>query len=43
MDYYVKGSIMDKKYYYLLGGILLGIVLGPQIRRLPGVDKIPTF
>lgn len=33
---------MDKKYYYLLGGILLGIVLAPQIRKLPGVNRIPT-
>jgi len=33
---------MDKKYYWLLGGVLLGIVLGPQIRRLPGVNKIPV-
>ena len=33
---------MDKKYYYLLGGVLLGIILGPQIRRLPFISSIPT-
>lgn len=33
---------MDAKYKWLIGGVLLGIVLGPQIRRLPFVNKIPT-
>ena len=33
---------MDKKYYYLIGGVILGIVFAPQIRRIPGVSKIPT-
>ena len=26
----------------ILIGVILGIVLGPQIRKLPFVDKIPT-
>lgn len=24
-------------------GVLLGIILAPQIRKLPGVDKLPTL
>jgi hypothetical protein len=33
---------MPEKYKWLIGGVILGIVLGPQIRKLPGVNKIPT-
>jgi hypothetical protein len=33
---------MKKEYYYLLGGVLLGIVFAQQIRKIPLVDKIPT-
>ncbi len=31
------------KWLYVAGGVLLGIVLGPQIQRLPLVSKIPTL
>jgi hypothetical protein len=24
-------------------GILLGVVLAPQVRRIPGISKLPTF
>lgn len=27
----------------VLVGVVLGIVLAPQIRKLPGVDKLPTL
>ena len=33
---------MDKKYMWLIGGVVLGIVFAPQIRKLPLVNKIPT-
>jgi hypothetical protein len=33
---------MKKEYYYLLGGVVLGIVFAQQIRKIPLVDKIPT-
>jgi hypothetical protein len=33
---------MPEKYKWLIGGIIVGIVLGPQIRKIPGVSKIPT-
>jgi hypothetical protein len=32
---------VDKKWMWLLGGVVLGIVLQPQISRLPLVSKIP--
>lgn len=34
---------MDKKYWYLIGGVVLGIVFSAQIRRIPGINKIPTI
>lgn len=30
------------KWAWLVGGVVLGIVFGPQIQRLPLVNKIPT-
>jgi len=34
---------MDKsKLLWLLGGIVLGVVLQPQIAKIPGVSKLPT-
>lgn len=33
---------MKKEYWWLLGGVLIGIVAAPQIRRIPGVNKLPT-
>lgn len=33
---------MNQKYMYLLGGIALGLILAPQLRKLPIVSKIPT-
>jgi hypothetical protein len=26
----------------VLVGIIIGVVLAPQIRRVPGIDKLPT-
>jgi hypothetical protein len=34
---------MKAEYKWLIGGIILGIVLGPQIRKIPGVSKIPVL
>jgi hypothetical protein len=35
---------MDKKTILtLLAGVVLGIVLRPQISKVPGVSKLPTF
>jgi hypothetical protein len=34
---------MEAKYKWLIGGIVLGIILGPQIQKLPLVNKIPTI
>lgn len=31
------------KWTYLIGGVILGIVLQPQISKLPLVSKIPTL
>ena len=33
---------MKAEYKWLIGGVVLGIILGPQIRKLPFVNKIPT-
>jgi hypothetical protein len=33
---------MDKKYWWFIGGIVVGIVAAPQIRKIPGVNKLPT-
>ena len=33
---------MKTEYKWLIGGGVLGIILGPQIRKLPLVNKIPT-
>jgi hypothetical protein len=38
-----KGLIQVKKeYYWLLGGVVLGIIFAPQIHKLPLVNKLPT-
>jgi hypothetical protein len=34
---------MSGKWMYLIGGVVIGIVLQPQISKLPLVSKIPTF
>lgn len=31
------------KWTWLIGGVVIGIVLQPQISKLPLVNKIPTF
>lgn len=33
---------MQQKYVYLLIGIGIGLVAAPQLRRIPGVSKLPT-
>ena len=32
-----------KEILWLIGGIVVGIVLQPQIRKLPLVSKLPTL
>ena len=34
---------MATKYWWLVGGVVLGIVFAGQIRKLPLVDKIPAL
>jgi hypothetical protein len=31
------------KIWYVVGGVVLGIVLAPQISKLPLISKIPTL
>lgn len=33
---------MQQKYMYLLIGIAIGLVAAPQLRKIPGVSKLPT-
>lgn len=33
---------MDKKYMYLLAGVVIGLIAAPQLRKIPGVNKLPT-
>jgi hypothetical protein len=33
---------MKKEYWWLLAGIGIGLVAAPQLRRIPGVNKLPT-
>ena len=33
---------MRKEHYYLLAGVLIGLVAAPQLRKIPGVSKLPT-
>ena len=33
---------MQQKYWYLIGGIVIGLVAGPQLRKLPVVSKLPV-
>lgn len=33
---------MNQKYWYLLAGIAIGLVAAPQLRKIPGVSKLPT-
>jgi hypothetical protein len=33
---------MDKKYWWFLAGIVAGVVFAPQVRKIPGVNKLPT-
>jgi hypothetical protein len=34
---------MKKEYWYLLGGIVIGLVAAPQLKRIPGVKALPTL
>lgn len=34
---------MKTEYWYLLAGVLIGIVAAPQIRKIPGVNKLPVI
>jgi len=34
---------MNSKYVWLIAGVVVGIVLQPQIAKLPLVSKIPTL
>jgi hypothetical protein len=31
-----------REWMYIAVGVVAGIVLAPQIRRIPGVSKLPT-
>ena len=33
---------MHSKWTYLAIGIVIGVVAAPQLRRIPGVSKLPT-
>jgi hypothetical protein len=33
---------MQQKYVYLLVGIGIGLIAAPQLRKIPGVAKLPT-
>jgi hypothetical protein len=33
---------MQQKYIYLLVGIGIGLIAAPQLRKIPGVNKLPT-
>ncbi len=33
---------MDKKYIYLLAGVLIGVVAAGKIRQVPGLNKLPS-
>jgi hypothetical protein len=33
---------MDKKYMWLIAGLLIGVVAAPKIRSLPGLNKLPS-
>ena len=33
---------MRKEYYYLLAGVVIGLIAAPQLRKIPGVSKLPT-
>jgi hypothetical protein len=33
---------MQQKYIYLLIGIAVGLIAAPQLRKIPGVSKLPT-
>jgi hypothetical protein len=26
----------------VIAGVIVGVILAPQIRRIPGIDKLPT-
>jgi hypothetical protein len=34
---------VKEKVIYVAVGIVLGVVLAPQIAKLPGVSKLPTL
>jgi hypothetical protein len=34
---------MQEKYKWLLLGVVLGIVAAPQIKKIPGVNRIPSI
>lgn len=33
---------MQQKYVYLLVGVAIGLIAAPQLRKIPGVSKLPT-
>jgi hypothetical protein len=33
---------MQQKYWYLVAGMLIGLVAAPQLRKLPLASKLPT-
>jgi hypothetical protein len=34
---------MKSKFWWLLGGVVLGVVFAPQVQKIPLVNKLPTL
>ena len=34
---------MQTKYWWLIGGVVIGLVAAPQLKKIPGVSKLPTL
>ncbi len=34
---------MDKKYMWLIAGVLIGVIAAPKIRSLPALNKLPSI
>lgn len=38
------GSFTNKiTWQGILAGVVIGVVLAPQVRRIPGINKLPTL
>jgi hypothetical protein len=34
---------MKSKFWWLLGGVVLGVVFAPQVQKIPLVNKLPQI